>query len=80
MENKETLTAALEVAKKAAAKQEGNMRGMTLDTVSHLEFALGNLDAAVKAQEEAIKLVDGPQQPDMESFLEELKGLLKSKK
>jgi thiol-disulfide isomerase/thioredoxin len=80
LESKETLAAALEVARKAAAKQEGNMRGMTLDTVSHLEFALGNLDAAVKAQEEAIKLADGPQQADMESFLEELKGLLKAKK
>lgn len=81
LDDKDTLAAALELAKKAAAKQEGNLKGMTLDTVAHLEYGLGNLEAAAKAQTEALELVDeAPQKADMESFLEELKDLIKAKK
>jgi tetratricopeptide (TPR) repeat protein len=76
LEDKDTLAAALALAKKAAAKQEGNLKGMTLDTVAHLEYGLGNLEAAVKAQTEAVQLVDeAPQKEDMESFFVELKDM-----
>lgn len=73
VESKEVLKGALDLAKKASDKQTGNMKAMTLDTVSHLEYALGNKEAALKIQEEAFALADEDGKENLKPFLEELK-------
>lgn len=80
VEDKETLEGALALAKGAAAKQEGNMRAMTLDTVSHLHYALGNVAEALKAQKEAIELSDEDGKANLAEFLEELEEEIKNAK
>jgi thiol-disulfide isomerase/thioredoxin len=80
VEDKGTLQGALALAKKAAAAQEGNMKAMTLDTVSHLEYALGNVAEALKVQEEAIGLSDESGKENLVEFLEELKEEIKNAK
>lgn len=81
IDSKEVLKGALELAKKGADKQQGNMKAMVLDTVSHLEYALGNTAEALKVQEEAMGLADPQGKEQLQEFYEKLKEELgKSKK
>ena len=73
LNSKETLKAALVLARAAAEKQEGNSKAATLDTVSHLEYSLGNLDAALKLQQQAMELADDDQKESLKEFLQKLK-------
>ncbi|MEY2612673.1 MAG: Thiol-disulfide oxidoreductase ResA [Planctomycetota bacterium] len=76
--DKEILGEALKVAQGAAAKQEGQVKAATLDTVAHLHYGLGNLAEAIKAQKEAVSIVGDD--PQIKGFLEELEEEAKSKK
>jgi len=76
--DKELLGEALKVAQGAAAKQEGQVKAATLDTVAHLQYGLGNLAEAIKAQKEAIAIVGD--EPEIKAFLEELEEEAKNKK
>jgi len=81
VDSKDVLRGALELAKKASSKQQGNLKAMTLDTVSHLEYALGNVAEALKVQEEAMTLADADGKESLQEFLQQLKDELeKSKK
>ncbi|MCU0709278.1 MAG: TlpA family protein disulfide reductase [Pirellula sp.] len=81
VEGEDVLKSARDLAKKASEKQQGNMKAMTLDTVSHLEYALGNVKEALKIQEEAMSLADAQGKENLQEFLEQLKAELdKSKK
>jgi hypothetical protein len=73
LNSKETLKAALVLARAAAEKQEGNSKAATLDTASHLEYSLGNLDAALKLQQQAMELADDDQKESLKEFLQKLK-------
>lgn len=80
LNSKETLKAALVLARAAAEKQEGNTKAATLDTVAHLEYSLGNLETALKIQQEAIALADDEQKEGLKEFLEKLKDESGAKK
>ncbi len=81
VDSKDILKKALALAKKAGEKQEGNMKAMTLDTVSHLEYALGNVAEALKVQEQALELADADAKENLKEFITQLKEELdKSKK
>jgi len=80
LNSKETLKAALLLARAAAEKQEGNTKAATLDTVAHLEYSLGNLETALKIQQEAIALADDEQKEGLKEFLEKLKDESGAKK
>ena len=45
-----------------------------LDTVARLHFVIGNLDAAIKAQSQAVTLSDGSDQGSFQEFLAELQA------
>ena len=78
--NEAVLKDALNLATSAVGKMDGNSKGATLDTIAHLHHMLGNLQDAIKAQEEAVKLGGGQQDAEIKAFLEELKEELKAKK
>jgi thiol-disulfide isomerase/thioredoxin len=80
IESKDVLKGALDLARKASAKQEGNMKAMVLDTVAHLEYALGNGQEALKVQEEAVSLADAQGKEQLTEFLEELREEFGKKK
>lgn len=76
--DKEILAEALKVAQDAVAKQEGQSKAATLDTVAHLHYGLGNLAEAIKAQKEALAIMGD--EPGIKEFLEELEEEAKNKK
>ena len=76
--DKDLLGEALKVALSAVAKQEGATKGATLDTVAHLQYGLGNIAEAIKAQKEAVAL--GGDNPEIKAFLEELEEELEASK
>jgi len=76
--DKEILAEALKVAQSAVAKQEGQSKAATLDTVAHLHYGLGNLAEAIKAQKEALSIMGD--EPGIKEFLEELEEEAKNKK
>lgn len=80
IESKDILKGALDLARKASSKQEGNMKAMVLDTVAHLEYALGNGQEALKVQEEAVSLADAQGKEQLTEFLEELREEFGKKK
>ncbi len=80
IESKDILKGALDLARKASAKQDGNMKAMVLDTVAHLEYALGNGQEALKVQEEAVSLADAQGKEQLTEFLEELREEFGKKK
>jgi thiol-disulfide isomerase/thioredoxin len=73
LDSKDVLKNALNLAKKASAKLEGNSKSMVLDTVSHLEYALDNGEEALKVQEEAVALADATGKEQLTEFLEKLR-------
>jgi thiol-disulfide isomerase/thioredoxin len=73
IDSKDLLKRARDLAKNASAKQSGNMKAMTLDTVAHLEFSLGNGEEALKLQEEAVSLADEQEKEQLSEFLKELR-------
>jgi hypothetical protein len=78
--NESLLNDALKLAMNSADKLEGGSKGATLDTAAHLQFALGQVNEAVKTQEAAIKAAGEDASPDMNAFLEELKEAAEKKK
>lgn len=80
IESKDILKGAIDLARKASSKQEGNMKAMVLDTVAHLEYALGNGQEALKVQEEAVSLADAQGKEQLTEFLEELREEFGKKK
>jgi thiol-disulfide isomerase/thioredoxin len=72
IDSKDLLKQARDLAKNATAKQSGNMKAMTLDTVAHLEYTLGNGEEALKLQEEAVSLADAEGKEQLEEFLKSL--------
>ncbi|MFO0014540.1 MAG: redoxin domain-containing protein [Planctomycetota bacterium] len=81
IDSKDVLRGARDLAKKGAAKQQGNMKAMILDTLAHLEYALGNNEEALKIQEEAFSLADAQGKEQLGEFLDQLKDEVgKSKK
>ncbi|MFN9716121.1 MAG: TlpA family protein disulfide reductase [Planctomycetota bacterium] len=73
IDSKDLLMRARDLAKNASAKQSGNMKAMTLDTVAHLEYSLGNGEEALKLQEEAVSLADEQEKEQLSEFLKELR-------
>lgn len=73
IDSKDLLKRARDLAKNASAKQSGNMKAMTLDTVAHLEYSLGNGEEALKLQEEAVSLADEQEKEQLSEFLKELR-------
>ena len=69
-----------EVTKKALQLAEskvegsGQLKPYILDTVAHLMSLQGRIDEAIKAQKEAIELIDESQKDDLREFLNELKS------
>ncbi len=76
--DKELLGEALKVAQAAADKLEGEPKAMTLDTVAHLNFGLGNIADAIKAQKAAIAIMGD--KDEYKAFLEELEEEANKKK
>lgn len=76
--DKELLGEALKVAQAAADKLEGEPKAMTLDTVAHLNFGLGNIADAIKAQKAAIAIMGD--KDEYKAFLEELQEEANKKK
>lgn len=73
IDSKDLLKRARDLAKNASGKQSGNMKAMTLDTVAHLEYSLGNGEEALKLQEEAVSLADEQEKEQLSEFLKELR-------
>jgi len=76
--DKELLGEALKVAQAAADKLEGEPKAMTLDTVAHLNYGLGNIADAIKAQKAAIAIMGN--KDEYKAFLEELEEEANKKK
>ena len=76
--DKELLGEALKVAQAAADKLEGEPKAMTLDTVAHLNYGLGNIADAIKAQKAAIAIMGD--KDEYKAFLEELQEEANKKK
>jgi thiol-disulfide isomerase/thioredoxin len=76
--DKELLGEALKVAQAAADKLEGEPKAMTLDTVAHLNYGLGNIADAIKAQKAAIAIMGD--KDEYKAFLEELEEEANKKK
>lgn len=72
IDSKEALKNALKNAQAAAGKLEGPVKANLLDTISHLQFALGDIDAAIATQKDAMKLTEGSDREQLAAFLEEL--------
>ena len=64
-------------AEAAAASSEGATKSAVLDTAAHFQLLDGDAEAALKSQEEALKLADDTLRPELEKFLEEIKKKLK---
>ena len=76
IEDKDTIKKALTLTQKAADKAEGDQeKAMILDTVSHLQYQLGDKKAALKTQQQAVKLDDSSE--DMTAFLKQLEEEVK---
>lgn len=81
IDSKDVLKGARDLAKNGAGKQEGTQKAMSLDTLAHLEYALGNNQEALKIQEEAMSLADPQTKEQLQEFLDKLKEEVgKSKK
>lgn len=80
IDSKEILKQARDLARNASNKQEGNLKAMTLDTVAHLEYALGNGEEALKIQMEALELADAEGKTQLIEFLEKLQQEFGKKK
>jgi thiol-disulfide isomerase/thioredoxin len=76
--DKELLGEALKIAQAAADKLEGEPKAMTLDTVAHLNYGLGNIADAIKAQKAAIAIMGD--KDEYKAFLEELEEEANKKK
>ncbi|MFZ4080426.1 MAG: redoxin family protein [Pirellula sp.] len=76
--DKELLGEALKVAQAAADKLEGEPKAMTLDTVAHLNYGIGNIADAIKAQKAAIAIMGD--KDEYKAFLEELEEEANKKK
>jgi len=69
---KELLQICADATQTAANDVAGSQKAPILDTLAHLQHVLGNLDAAIAAQTEAVELVQGPQKAEVQKFLTEL--------
>jgi hypothetical protein len=80
LDSKSTLKKALELASKSVQKLEGETKGLTLDTIAHLQLILVDAKTALATQKQALELVKVAQQREsLEEFLEELEAAVKGK-
>ena len=77
LKSEELVKASRTASEAAAAASEGASKAAILDTAAHFQLLDGDADAALKSQEEAIKLADDSLRADLEKFLEEIKKKIK---
>ncbi len=77
LKDKSLITASRAAAEQAATNAEGATKGAILDTVAHFQLLDGDAEAALKTQEEAIKMADNNLKPQLEEFLEKIKKEIK---
>lgn len=68
----ELLKKAIAASEKSLKDAEPEMRPAMLDTVAHLHENVGNLDAAIAAQQEAVETADGRMKDRLKVYLNEL--------
>jgi thiol-disulfide isomerase/thioredoxin len=73
LDNQDLLKASRVAAEAAAEAADEASKAAVLDTVAHLQYLDGDIKAALKTQEEAVKLASDDMKPDLEEFLETLK-------
>lgn len=71
------ITSSLTAAKAAAEKAETAEKASILDTIAHLAFLTGDIDQAIAAETEALKLAPPEQREFMQQFLDELNAAKK---
>jgi thiol-disulfide isomerase/thioredoxin len=67
------LKATRAAAEQAAQQADAASKAAILDTVSHLQFQAGDIDAAIKSQTAAVEAADPNLKAQLSEFLEELK-------
>lgn len=73
IKSKEALAATRKAIEKVAKEGEGDGRAATLDTVAHVQYLDGDIDAAIQSQSEAIKMASPQLKEELQKFLDELK-------
>lgn len=68
----ELLAILLPAVEKAAKSGDGDSRAMTMDTLAHLQFLKGDLDAALKTQTEAVEMASAQAKDQLRPFLQKL--------
>jgi thiol-disulfide isomerase/thioredoxin len=79
-DSKEIIQMSIAAVEKALDGVRGADKANMFDTVARLHFAIGNLDAAIKAQSQAVTLSDGSDQGSFKEFLAELQAEAKKVK
>jgi hypothetical protein len=74
LDSKEIIRMSIAAVEKALDGVRGADKANMLDTVARLHFVIGNLDAAIKAQSQAVMLSDGSDQGSFQEFLAELQA------
>ncbi len=77
LKDKSLITSSRAAAEQAAESSQGATKGAILDTVAHFQLLDGDAKAALKTQEEAIKMADATMKAELEKFLEQIKKELK---
>ncbi len=73
LSDKALLKASRAAAEGAAAASDEASKAAVLDTAAHFQFLDGDTAAALKTQQEAVKLAGDQMKPDLEKFLEVIK-------
>jgi thiol-disulfide isomerase/thioredoxin len=73
IKSKEVIEATRTAAEKAAKDSQGDDKAVILDTIAHLQYLGDDLDAAIRTQTEAVKLISPQFKEQLREFLDMLK-------
>lgn len=78
--NQELLDLTRSAIEKIVSQGTGDTRAATLDTVAHVQFLSGDVDAAIKTQTEAVELSSQQMKPQLNEYLKTLQEAKKATK
>jgi thiol-disulfide isomerase/thioredoxin len=79
IESKEIIRLSIAAVEKVLDQVQGATKANLLDTVARLNHSIGNIQPAIDAQTQAVKLSDGSDEGSFKEFLEELQSEAKKK-
>jgi thiol-disulfide isomerase/thioredoxin len=80
MKSKSVLKMSIVALEKTLPKVSGADKANLFDTIARIQAGLGDLDAAIRSQTEAVRLSDGSDQGTFKEYLQEIKNEARSAK